>query len=221
MARRLDWWPSSHEGQLSMAQKWTQTLANNGELWGIKAENVNEFASCTKNAADTKKMLDDKHIRTPVIEERFREFIEKVEEKARYIKRRYFHIPPLTREDYIGLDLKIPDRDPTPTGTPTAQAAVKTFLSGRQELGIELFYVNGNPDDPANKNFRVYYKVIDAGEIPPAEPEELTKSFSMRHKKKVIPFSYLDSGKTCCIAVQIENGDKKGPWGPMVSAIIP
>ena len=221
MAVRKDWWPSSRDRQMAMAHNWKQALDNNGELWGVKVEDVSEFAACTEKAAEAKKLLDDKQTRTPVIEERFRELIEKVEEKARYIKRRYFHIPPLQREDFISLGLKIPDRDPTPTGTPTAQAAIKTFLSGRHELGIEIFYVNGDLNDPANKSFRVYYKVIGTGEEPPADPEELAKSFTMTHKKRVIPFSYLDSGKTCYVAVQIENGGKKGPWGPMVSAVIP
>jgi hypothetical protein len=30
-----------------------------------------------------------------------------------------------------------------------------------------------------------------------------------------------DSGKTAYFAVRIENEGKKGPWGPLVSALIP
>jgi hypothetical protein len=37
----------------------------------------------------------------------------------------------------------------------------------------------------------------------------------------VIEFEYGDSGKTAYFAVQVENSGKKGPWGPMVSALIP
>jgi hypothetical protein len=37
----------------------------------------------------------------------------------------------------------------------------------------------------------------------------------------VLQFNYGDSGKTAYMAVQIENGGKKGPWGPMISAVIP
>jgi hypothetical protein len=40
-------------------------------------------------------------------------------------------------------------------------------------------------------------------------------------KKDVIEFDYNYSGKTAYFAVQVENGGKKGPWGPMVSALIP
>ena len=221
MSKSKDWWPSTKDGQLAMAHNWMQALANNGELWEIKIEDVHGFTDCTKNAAEAKKLLDDRQTRTPVVEEQFRKLMEKLEEKARYIKRRYFHIPPLQREDFIFLGLKIPDREPTLTRTPTAQAAVKAFLEGRHELGIEIFYIHGDPNDPANKNFRVYYQAVGAGETPPADPEGLHQSFAMTHKKSVIPFSYLDSGKTCYLAVQIENGNKKGPWGPIVSAVIP
>jgi hypothetical protein len=37
----------------------------------------------------------------------------------------------------------------------------------------------------------------------------------------VIEFGFGDSGKTAYFAVQIENEEKKGPWGPLVSALIP
>jgi hypothetical protein len=46
---------------------------------------------------------------------------------------------------------------------------------------------------------------------------------TLRHqrKKDVMEFNFGDSGKTAYFAVQIENEGKKGPWGPLVSAIIP
>jgi hypothetical protein len=34
-------------------------------------------------------------------------------------------------------------------------------------------------------------------------------------------FAFEDSGKTVYFAVQVENEGKKGPWGPVVSALIP
>jgi hypothetical protein len=34
-------------------------------------------------------------------------------------------------------------------------------------------------------------------------------------------FEFEDSGKTAYIAVQVENAGKKGPWRPLVSAVIP
>jgi hypothetical protein len=131
----------------------------------------------------------------------------------RDFKRRYFLSPPLTDADYIALELKPHDVISTPSGAPTTQVTVETFLVGRHELGITLIYVTGSPGDPANKGYRVWYSVAAPGETPPANPEELRMSFFTKRKKDVLEFNYGDSGKTAYFAVQLENDGKKGPWG--------
>ena len=93
--------------------------------------------------------------------------------------------------------------------------------AGRHELGVNIVYVRGDPKDKVNKGFRIWYRVLASGEAAPADPEELTKSFYTKRKKDAIEFAYNDSGKVVYFAIQIENEDKKGPWGPLVSAIIP
>jgi hypothetical protein len=103
---------------------------------------------------------------------------------------------------------------------------IETFLIGRHELGVKIIYVTGNPNDPANKGYRIWYSVIAPGAAstdapPPANPDDLRKSFFTKRKKDVIEFDFGDSGKTAWFAVQIENEGKKGPWGPMISALIP
>jgi hypothetical protein len=57
--------------------------------------------------------------------------------------------------------------------------------------------------------------------MPGKRTEQLIKSFCSRRKKDVVMFDYEDSGKTAYITVQVEDNGKKGPWGPMMSAIIP
>jgi hypothetical protein len=42
-----------------------------------------------------------------------------------------------------------------------------------------------------------------------------------KRRRDVIEFEFGDSGKTAYMAVQVENDGKKGPWGSMVSALIP
>jgi hypothetical protein len=81
--------------------------------------------------------------------------------------------------------------------------------------------LTGSPADPANKGYRIWHSVIASGETPPANPGDLRKSFFTKRKKDVIEFDFGDSGKTAYFAVQIENEGKKGPWGPLVSALIP
>jgi hypothetical protein len=37
----------------------------------------------------------------------------------------------------------------------------------------------------------------------------------------MIEFDFDDSDKTAFFAMQIENSSRKGPWGPLISALIP
>jgi hypothetical protein len=96
----------------------------------------------------------------------------------------------------------------------------KEVMAAKQ-WAFGLVFVTGSANDPANKGFRVYYRVVAPGETPPASPEDLTKSFFTKRKKDVIEFGFNDSGSTVFFAVQVENEGKKGPWGPMTSALIP
>jgi predicted PolB exonuclease-like 3'-5' exonuclease len=98
---------------------------------------------------------------------------------------------------------------------------VEIFLIGPHQLGIRIIYISGDPEDRANKSYRVWFKVVPPGGEPVTDPEKLTGAFSTQRKKDLINFDYTDSGSTAYIAVQIENGEKKGPWGPIVSAVIP
>ncbi|MDR2071201.1 MAG: hypothetical protein LBP81_07295 [Treponema sp.] len=139
----------------------------------------------------------------------------------RDFKRCYFLSPPLTESDIISLGLKPRDTTPTPGGKPRAEATVENYLVGRHELGIKIVYVTGSPNDPANKGYRIWYSVVAPGETPPADPEELRGSFFTKRKKDVIEFNFGDSGKTAYFAAHVENDGKKGPWGPMVSVLIP
>jgi hypothetical protein len=136
--------------------------------------------------------------------------------KMRDIKKRYFYVPPLTDADLISLGPKVPDTTYTPSGRPTAQ--------------VKIIYVTGNPADPANKGFRIWYSVsappgmaatVNPVEFsrsgnsqaenlprtadfqqPPANPDDLRKSFYTKRKKDLIEFDFGDSGKRVYFAVQ-------------------
>jgi hypothetical protein len=159
--------------------------------------------------------------RTPVATAQCKAAFDALITKMRDMKKRYFLTPPLQNADYVSLGLKIPDTTPTPSGVPSAQVTVETYLVGRHELGVKIVYVTGSPTDPANKGYRIWYTLVTQGEMPPVNPDDLRKSFFTKRKKDVIEFDFGDSGKTAFFAVQIENEGKKGPWGPLVSALIP
>jgi hypothetical protein len=81
---------------------------------------------------------------------------------------------------------------------------IEAALVGRHELGVKIIYVTGTATDPANKGSRIWYSVIGQGETPPANPDDLRKSFFTKRKKDVIEFDFGDSGKTVYFAVQVE-----------------
>jgi hypothetical protein len=105
-------------------------------------------------------------------------------------KTRYLLFDPVTDADRLAMGIHIRDTHPTPSGVPTARAQVETFLKGRNQLGVNVVYVSGNPDDPANAGFRIWYTLRGPGEPPSAGPEDLHKSFFTHRKKDLMRALY-------------------------------
>jgi hypothetical protein len=205
-----------------MARDWNEALGVKGAAWNVPAAETQELLTLTTTAASALDAAKSETTRTPVATARCGAAFDKLSEKMRDIKKRYFYMPPLEDEDFAALGLAPHDTTHTPSEAPTAQVTVETYLVGRHELGVKIVYIAGTPSDPANKGYRVWYAVVDHGETPPATPDGLPESFFTKRKNDVVHFKYEDSGKAAYFAVQIENsGGKKGPWGPMVSAVIP
>jgi hypothetical protein len=221
MAGNKDWLPKTREKQLEMTRDWQSVLAVKGDAWGVPQSVSTEFGTLVASADSALAAAVNETTRTPVATAQCREAFNALDDKMRDMKRRYFLCPPLTEADLISLGLKPRDEIQTPSHTPTAQTTVETYLVGRHELGIRIIYVTGSPDDPANKGYRIWYRVVTPEDTPPAGPGDLHKSFYTQRRKDLIEFDYADSGKTAYFAVQVENVGKQGPWGPLVSALIP
>jgi hypothetical protein len=221
MSTSKDWLPNAREGQLAMARDWKTVLAAKVAAWGIPPTAVSALDALAQTAEDALATAKNETTRTPVATAQCKAAFEALASAMRDFKRRYFLEPPLTPPDFIALGLHPRDGTMTPSGTPASQVTIETYLVGRHELGVKIIYVTGNPADSANKGYRIWYSVTAQGETPPANPDDLRKSFFTKRKKDVIEFDFNDSGKTAHFAVQIENEGKKGPWGPLVSALIP
>ncbi|GHS86508.1 hypothetical protein FACS189487_00930 [Campylobacterota bacterium] len=221
MAQRSDWLPTTREGILAMAREWQIVMTAKQTEWNIPYTATQELTTLTTAAETALSTAQNEATRTPVATAQCRDAFGALTAFMRDSKRRFFLAPPLTNPDFVSLGLKPHDSTPTHSGTPTAQVTVETYLLGRHELGVKFIYVTGNPADLANKGFRIWYSVVAHGETPPASPDDLRKSFLTKRKKDVLEFEFGESGKTAWFAVQIENEGKKGPWGPLVSALIP
>ena len=221
MSVKKDWLPTTRDGILAMSRDWIMASTAKKTVWNIPGSMIVEMTTLRESAAAALEVAKNETTRTPVATAYCKEAFAILVDCMRDCKRRYFLTPPLFDPDYISLGLKPRDNTPTPSGTPTAQVTIETYLVGRHELGIVIIYVTGDPNDAANKSYRVWFRKTSHGEAAPASPGELSESFSTKRRKDVIEFDYEDSGKTVHMAVQIENDGKKGPWGPLVSALIP
>jgi hypothetical protein len=204
-----------------MGKNWAAILSVKGDDWNIPAAEVQVLSALVGAADSILAVAENESTRTKVVTAQCRAAFKALEDKMRDIKRRCFFVPPLTDADLIALGLVPGDPVRTPSGKPEDQVRAEIFLVGPHELGVRIVYVTGGPDNPANKEYRIWYLAVPPGGQAPTDPEDLPNSFSTMRKKDVIEFEYGDSGKTAYIAVQIENDGKKGPWGPMVSAVIP
>jgi hypothetical protein len=204
-----------------MVKIWIGVCMGKALLWGIPDAVISELKALAEAAETALATAKNDNTRTPVNNALCKEAFDKLARFMRDFKRRYFLSPPLTEADYVSLGLKPHDTHPTPSRTPTAHVKVEIYLVGQHELGVRLVYVTGSPDDPENRGYRIWYTVVAPGETPPTDPEELRKSFYTQRRKDLIEFEFGDSGKTVYFAVQVENDGKKGPWGPLVSALIP
>jgi hypothetical protein len=221
MGKKTDWFPSARDEQLSMGKNWVTILSAGGPSWNIPAQDTQELSTLVGAADAALAEAKNEATRTPVVTAKCKEAFQKMEDKMRDIKKRYAYVPPLTEADIVSLGLKPRDPIHSPGKAPTAHVSVETFLAGRHELGARLVYVTGNPGDRENKGYRIWYTVVAPGETAPADPEQLTKSFYTQRRRDLVEFGFGDSGKTAYFAVQVENDGKKGPWGPLVSALIP
>jgi hypothetical protein len=204
-----------------MADDWISVCTTRQTDWNIHGPALAELTAFRGTAGAALETAKNETTRTPVATAQCKEAFDALTGFMRDFKRRYFLSPPLLDSDYISLGLKPRDSTPTPGKVPTAHVAVETYLVGRHELGVRLVYVDGDPRDKENRGYRIWHDLTAPGETPPAGPEDLRRSFYTQRRKDLIEFDCGDSGKTAYFAVQIETDGKKGPWGPLVSALSP
>jgi hypothetical protein len=156
MSTTRDWLSTSREGQLAMADDWISVCTTRKTDWNIPDSALTEFATLKGAAAAALETAKNETTRTPVATAQCKEAFDALIAFMRDFKRRYFLSPPLLDSDLVSLGLKPHDIHPTPSGIPTAQVTVETYLVGRHELGLRLIYGDGNPKDKENKGYRGY-----------------------------------------------------------------
>jgi hypothetical protein len=102
--------------------------------------------------------------------------------------------------------------------------AVRTELgAGYNELYIYIEAVSGDLNERNNQGgFYLCWLIVPVGSPAPTDPRQLnTDHLTTKRKKEHINFGYGSSGNDVYICARIEEGDRKGEWGPIVHAHIP
>ena len=233
---RTDWLPAARELQLAMAKKWCAVLAEWWQAWDVlRAEAdelqrlANEAAACLARAeAPDRNAVDTARCRTA-----FAALVRCM----RGIKNRRFHGPPLSAADFAALGLHTHARAGTHVGAPVGQATADISYPGVSRLRLHLYGVDGGPHDTrADYGYRIYYGVLPAGGASVEEAtghgryllraailgEDLPHSIFTRRRRIIMDFPQEDSGKRVYFCIRYENAKgEHGPWGPMVSAVVP
>ncbi|MDR3130861.1 MAG: hypothetical protein LBU18_04875 [Treponema sp.] len=120
MAHRLDWYPNSRDDQLHMAKTWDTVFVAQGPAWGIPPEHITQLASDAQ-AAETvlDKVKSGERTAAEVVQCNM--IFKDMETEARFIKKHYLLMPPLTLADLPALLLPLPDDTHTPVPPPTGQ----------------------------------------------------------------------------------------------------
>jgi hypothetical protein len=136
----------------------------------------------------------------------------------------------------MGIRNRKENYDPVPD--PADQVSVEVRVVGQHILDVLLdkIDISGSGGDRSDYGKRVYYGIMPAGgagveaatsnkrelRAPPKTGEDLPHSVFTRKQRYRFDFSEDDRGKTVYFCAHYENakGDV-GPWGPIVSTIIP
>jgi hypothetical protein len=147
----------------------------------------------------------------------------------RYIKKRYFFVPPLTEADITALGLRHKDDVPTPVGTPTMPADGDLAFPAKGMVSIAKIRPGGpNPDKRASYGVRIYFGLLgDKGKggfrlaAQPITGDDLPHSVFTKTRSHTFDFT-AERGNQAFLCMRYENSKgQAGPWGDILEAYIP
>jgi hypothetical protein len=162
-----------------------------------------------------------------------------METEARFIKKHYLLVPPLTLADFATLLLSLPDEIHTPVSPPTGQPSLTiTYPGGPHVLMVHLGPLPGTepPDSRGDYGYALYLGIMPQGGATleqaagikhylmkePLSGDEMLHYRFTRRKKELVGFDASESGMTAYFCARYENQKGQvGKWGPVVGAIIP
>jgi hypothetical protein len=233
-----DWYPNSRDEQLHMADTWLGVFQTKAPEWGIPPANVTSLTTDRDNAKAILAVVKSGE-RTPASVVECNEMFKELETEARFIKKHYLLMPPLTLVDFPTLLLSLPDDTHTPVPPPTGQPSLTiTYPGGPHVLMVHLAPLPGTepPDSRGDYGYALYRGIMPQGGATleqaasvkhylmnePLSGDELLHYHFTRRKKELVDFAASESGMTAYFCARYENQKGVfGIWGPVVSAVIP
>ena len=233
-----DWYPVTRDGQLHMVKTWNSVFAQQAQAWGIPQSHITQLASDEAAAqAILDKVKSGERTAGDVVQ--CNEVFTNMKTEARFIKRHFLLVPPLTHADLPALLLPLPDTTHTPVPPPAGQPSLTlTYPGGPHVLLLHLAPLPGTepPDSRGDYGYAVYRGVMPQGGATleqaagikrylmrePLSGDELLHYRFTRRKKETVNFDAAESGMTAFFCARYENQKgQHGSWGAVVSAVVP
>ena len=235
---RTDWYPASRDAQLHMVKTWVNVFADWGPQWHIPAEHVSQLAQDAKRAEDALGKVNS-GTRTPADIVSCNIAFADMETEARFIRKRFLHVPPLRPEHLALLLLRQPDNIPTNVNPPTVQPTITiAYPGGPHLLRITLAPLAGSDpfDERSDYGHAIFLGLMPQGGATveqaaspkhylmkdPLSGAELQHWRFTRRKRDFVEFAAEESGMRAFFCARYENQKgEHGPWGPVASAVVP
>jgi hypothetical protein len=234
----MDWFPRPRDAQIHLVETWITVIPPKATLWGIPPARVTALTD-SLGAAKDKLAVVKSGERTPVSIVECNEVFKEMETEARFMKKHYLLVPPLTPADMAALLLNQEDTTYSPVGKPTGQPSVTiTYPGGPHVLKVHLTFLAGTQplDTRGDYGFALYMGIMPQGGAtleqaasakhylmkPPLDGDELLHLRFTRRRIEIAGFAAAEAGMTAYFCARYENnkGDA-GSWGPVASAVIP
>jgi hypothetical protein len=222
-----DWLPGSRADQLTVASNWITDLTSaRRTAWGIPQDQYNGLAELHGAAEAVLRKAHDDTQRTPVVTVQCKAAFDILEIKLRFFKKHYLLVPPLAGGDLAAMGLA-PGGGRSDIPPPRAEAEADLAFPDYHLIDVLNIRPRGEAGD-----LRSYWGVnIHIGIVggpspygiaaPPAGGRDLPYAKFTRRRRERFDFDGC-SGKTVYICLVYENAKgQQGPFGPILSAVIP
>jgi hypothetical protein len=232
-----DWYPGSRDAQIHQIETWILVFGTRATDWGIPSATVTELGTTLGGAKSILAFVKSGE-RTPASVVQCNEIFYDMESQARFIKKHYLLVPPLTAADLALLLLAQEDDTYSPVGPPKGQPLLTiTYPGGPHLLTVRTGPLPGTQplDIRGDYGYAIYQGVMPQGGgtleqaasvkhylmKPPLDGEGMSHWFT-RRKLETVAFAAEEAGMMAYFCARYENrkGDE-GKWGPVASAIIP